>query len=318
MTRNDDRRDEVDAALRMLPLPSDDEARLRSDDSARRALLQEVLMSDPTPSRSRWLRHRRVVVGGAVAAVLVGAGAVAVADVFTSGTQLYAGCLINGGDADTVGGGFSDLRLSADPVGACQEEWVTHVGTEAPPMTAYVDAEGQVSVIPDGWKVPDGLDALPADVTPDTSLVDLEFALNNEGSDFGACLDQAQGEALARSILDELGLTDWSVQTHPEAEWGDGACAVAGADAETSTVFLNARPDDGGLAQHFPALAEFIAMTEAECLALPAAVTRLEETVGTEMGIIKLTQVEDAAADCTTVEVVSGGSVFVELTGPSS
>src|SRR5262245_23717144 len=225
--------DPVDVVRHVAPAvepPSALLERVRSD------LMTTITESDPIPARRPSRRRRRWAVPIAAAAVLATAAAGWAAVRHDSSTNTAIGCP----HRDRGGNSTFIAAVTGDPVVDCGNAWRDMFGTEPPPMTAYDTGSGGVVVLLDGEPVPDGYTRLAPGPHVDTTLIQLQAALDDSGSGLTSnCFDEPGARNVVERELDRLGLDDWTVtvdESRPPT--GAASCAYFVVDAEQQEVQL--------------------------------------------------------------------------------
>ncbi|MEK7425625.1 MAG: hypothetical protein AAB131_17500 [Actinomycetota bacterium] len=132
-----------------------------------------------------------------------------------------------------------------DPVQSCQQAWrngafETIPAAEPPPLIPCISGDGALAVIPGDEATCEELDLASFDPTPDpegekirAAIALIETRITQE-----ACLEATAAIGVVEEILDDAGLTNWTIvpptETFPEAE----PCASAGFDLPTMTVYI--------------------------------------------------------------------------------
>lgn len=261
--------------------------------------------SVPTRRKKRWL-----VPGVAVAVLATAAAGYALTrDV---GTTTEVSC--PDGIVDAVTG---------DPVADCASLWRQQNGTEPPPLVAYDNQLGSISVVPADAPVPSDWTPLETGVIQDPRLIELDAALADYGDGLNArCYTPADAQPLAEAALQRLGLADWSVRIDPERLGGDGTCAVHVLDPDAKTVVLFGLemappPADAPFARLASIVQEEI---DHQCLKLQEAVDAVRR-IAADLGIdepageLIIHSVPDASATCSRTDVNVGGRIEVTVRG---
>src|SRR5262245_22831912 len=318
--------DPVDVVRHVAPAvepPSALLERVRSD------LMTTITESDPIPARRPSRRRRRWAVPIAAAAVLATAAAGWAAVRHDSSTNTAIGCP----HRDRGGNSTFIAAVTGDPVVDCGNAWRDMFGTEPPPMTAYDTGSGGVVVLLDGEPVPDGYTRLAPGPHVDTTLIQLQAALDDSGSGLTSnCFDEPGARNVVERELDRLGLDDWTVtvdESRPPT--GAASCAYLVVDAEQQEVQLigmGPAPSEAGPYRIFAA--ELDQRLRDQCVGLDAAadITRgvaaatdvssyTDYAFTEESGLLNIHTVEDPSATCTRADVDVGGAVEVTLRGPA-
>lgn len=301
-------------SLRRLSAASDAEAAAIFDVAGCEALLDSVTrLPHGRPRRApRTTSRRRLVL--AVAAVALVAIATAATWVALRGAPARdttsVECVIQG--VDTV-----IPASSGDPVHDCTVEWKRELGNAAPPLVAYDNTIGGVTVLPRGQKAPANWRTLESQ---NVALIELQNALDDyiAGLNSG-CFDAKAATSLADTDLARFGFRRWTINIRS----GAGACVGSGfVDPASRTVTLTPMSDPtlphwkpGELAARLRPLAK-------ECESLPAAVASAR-AVARDLGLSEsargydLNAVKDNSLRCATIYETVGGTIFLTVRGPS-
>ena len=225
-----------DALLRAEPVGADDEVAA--------GILRRVLSSGTIPAGHAVRRRRRVGIA-AVTAILVSAGGVVAAMGILrqqSSDDRSVSCW-----SDTSNPPSEQIVISneaGDPVATCQALWDSG-RFQRPPATptrflACVTSSGIVAVIPsDGATTCGNLLLAQFDPTPNPqaeALRDVEAQLSATVNPT-TCLPSGKAEALTRRLLDDHGLSDWTIVV-AQPFTATAPCATVGLDPTTSTAYL--------------------------------------------------------------------------------
>jgi RNA polymerase sigma factor (sigma-70 family) len=227
--------------------------------------------------------------------------------------------------------------VSGDPVADCASLWHRVIDNDPPPMTAYDNGRGGVSVLLASEPVPAGYTPLQPGPFQDTSIIELQETLEDIGSGLGsACFDEEAARDLTQRQLDRLGLVEWIITVdETRVPDGDLLCANPAVEGEFSQVVLfgtenwfQGAPSD----PYYGYAASLQDELAARCLPLEQA-TDLARALAAETRIVVdgaaiamtqepwapiLNQAEDPDADCTRATITVGGFVFVSLRGPTA
>lgn len=313
----------TDAAVRRLPLDSDEQVRLRSDRDAKQALFQEVtrmpveLSEAPTaPTQRPRLPRRSLVLVATLASLSVAAIAGAVAMFSSSSTSV--GChLPDGGVA------IADA-ITGNPLTDCAQTWQQVTGEQAPPLAAYDNGSGGIEVLPADEPAPDGWTRTDPGTVQDPVVIELEAALDDIADGLPAeCRLLNDAEQVAQFELTRLGLGGWSVVSERGEADGTDTCTYFYLEPAQRQVVLI--PLEGVVAPadspHSVYARDLAAHLERECLNLEEA-GRVAADLATEAGLdpsaVVVYEVHDDAATCTRTDVNVGGRVEVTLRGPAA
>src|SRR5205085_2100789 len=184
-------------SLQRLSAVSDAEAAAVFGVAGREELLADLthLPFGRGASARRAQRSRRPLVL-ALAVVVAAATAAAAWAILGSSAQETTSieCVIAG--TDTI-----IPASSGDPAADCALQWQRDLGTTPPPLVAYDNGEGGVTVIPSGEKPQAGWTALPGR-SQDVALIQLQESLDDYVNGLNStCLDGAAATALAHAKL---------------------------------------------------------------------------------------------------------------------
>jgi hypothetical protein len=208
---------------------------------------------------------------------------------------------------------------SGDPVADCQTEWRRDEGVAAPPLRAYDNTFGGVTVLPSSETPPAGWKPLQSQ---DVALIELQDSLDDAIAGLNAsCLDATAATALTERKLSEFGFARWTV-TVRSADAGSGSCYDGEyIDPASSTVALIPIGDPQTADPTVKKLAERpITQT---CESLPAAEPAARAAAdGLGLSESARTYELDATTDdslhCTSIYLTVGGTIFLTLRGPSA
>jgi hypothetical protein len=326
---NDQLMDDLRATRRV----SDEQVMAMADGQALAALRDGIVMSDrldgqllvEVPRRGWRLGRRRIIAGGAAAALAVTGAATAYAVFAHHAETAGIGCHLEPDAISIVS------PISGDPVADCTAA-ATRAGEIVPDgLTAY-QADGRIVVAPPSL-APKGGTPLPAGPVQDPHVIELAAALQDE-VDSPAGADQCgTGQAWAQyaeAEIARIGLDGWSVT-------GDTAshdCAYAFPDAATRSVMIEAREGVEGTQEAEPSRSEAAhpnahdlanlraalrSRISQECVTLDqaeqivrAAVRDNHFNAGEGLNI---TRVTDLDSQCARVDLALGGALDVRLHG---
>jgi len=236
---------------------------------------------------------------------------------------------------------------SGDPTADCAAQWQRDQGTAAPPLVAYDNAVGGVTVLPRSTKPPSGWKPL---LSQDVALIQLQESLDDYISGLNSgCYNATAATALAEAKLAEFGFTGWSVTVRNSGSAtasGAKACvSVNVVDPTTQTVTLipfsgvattlppsrlghenklvapQVRP---GTTDTTPQqLADKLRPLTQTCQSLPTAVASVR-AAASSLGLsesartYQLDAVTDNSFHCASIYEAIGGTIFVTVRGPSS
>jgi hypothetical protein len=206
---------------------------------------------------------------------------------------------------------------SGDPAYDCAVVWRDDSGTEPPPLVAYDNGNGGVTVIPRGDKPDAGWTQLPDG--QDVALIQLQESLDDyiNGLNSG-CLSAEDATSLTEAKLAQFGLAAWTVRVRNE-----GTCTNADVvDPASKTVTLIASHAAAGSETTFQKLAVKLRPITKSCESLPAAVASVR-TAASALGLsesartYRLQTVTDRSLRCASISETVGGTIFVTVRGPA-
>jgi hypothetical protein len=295
----------------------------------------------PEPARDRARRprrRRRVTILIAAAVAVVGSTALGWALLSSARDTVAVECVIEG--TDTI-----IPAASGDPVADCAAQWQRDTGNPAPPLTAYDNGVGGVTVLPASQTPPPSYSPLPNGTVQNVAMVQMQQWLDDYvvGLNSG-CFGDATAVPMTEQALVRFGLVGWTVvpapqrdraasasqpvptgQQAPVARQDDGQlCVNVGildASSTTVTLMVSSGPGPGGSTEQ--QLAAALRPIAQQCLPLDEA-ARQVRSAADALGLsedardYELTEVPDPAADCTTITENVGGTIFLVLRGPAS
>jgi hypothetical protein len=329
------------ASLRRLAPVSDAQAAEVFGVAGREELLDGVTslsVDRETRPRPAW-RRRPLVLGIAVVAA-AGTAAAAWAILGSSARETTSvECVIRGVDSVIP-------SSSGDPAQDCAIEWKREVGGAAPPLRAYDNGVGGVTVLPRSVTPPAGYKRLASG--QDVDLIQLQSSLDDyiDGLN-SSCLDRSAATTLARSKLAQFGFTRWTIAVRspgssstnaptpkvkpggPQAAPGESTsgartCVASDiVDPATQTVTLIPTEVQTGGPQEamFLALADKLRPIGHGCDSLPDAVASAT-TAADGMGLsqaaktYELNTVVDNSMRCASIYETVGGTIFLTVRGP--
>jgi len=233
-------------SLRQLARVSDVEAAAVFGAAGREELLEELtrLPVGRRVRRQPIVRRRPFVLAVAFVATLATAAA-AWAIFHTSAQETTSvECVIKG--VDTI-----IPATSGDPAADCAVQWKRDEGTAAPPLRAYDNGDGGVTVIPSSETPPAGFKRLVSG--QDVDLIQLQASLDDFVNGLNSsCLSGAAATSLTEGRLSQFGLAGWTVSLRDNGSAGSASPAPAetkqaprekatGTRAGTSTSSTRAR-----------------------------------------------------------------------------
>jgi hypothetical protein len=334
--------DPIELLSRIAPL-SDEEAADMFGTAGRERLLEAITRLSPSPARRARRRGRRPL--ALAVAVLVAIGTATVAWAITRGgarETTSIECLIAGVDTGID-------ATSGNPAADCAAEWQRERGTPAPPLVAYANSYGGVTVLPRSKKPPAGWRTLHSQ---DVALIDLQESLDDYLNGLNSsCLTSSQATAFVRQQLERRGFVGWTVNVRsaegsspgntpisttagsgprpaPGISTAGPTCTASNlVDPATATVTLIA----GNIAKPPPnwlpgRLATSLRPLTKTCLSLPAMRKTVEQNAS-QLGLspeppanrttYELNAIQDDKLRCTTLYETVGGTINLILRGPT-
>jgi hypothetical protein len=281
-------------------------------------------------SRPRVMRRRRPLVLALAVLVLLGTAAAAWA-IFRSSAQETTSveCVIAG--TDTI-----IQATSGDPAHDCAVTWKRDTGTSAPPLAAYDNGLGGVTVIPSSQKPQTDWKPL---LSQDVALIQLQASLDDYiGGLNSSCLDGKAATALAEAKLARFGFTGWTVTVRSadagtaspptnaapviESAPGSRTCVAADVvDPASQTVTLIPMGVATGPETTFEKLAAKLRPLTQRCETLAAAMAAVR-SAASSLGLsesartYELNSVRDESLRCASVSETVGGTILVTVRGP--
>jgi len=305
-------RNPIDSLRRLSPA-SDAEAAAVFSAAGREELLDavtELPFGRSRPVRRTTPRRRLVLVVAAVA--LVGIATAATWAALRGGPAretTSVQCLIDGSDAVIP-------SSSGDPAHDCAVQFKRDNGTTAPPLVAYDNTLGGVTVLTRSQKPPKGWTVLPSQ---DVALIELQDSLDDYVAGLNSsCFDAKAATAFTDARLARFGFRGWTVDIRS----GTGQCVGDGiVDPASRTVTLipmgdpivpNWKPDE---------LAGKLRPLTRGCESLPAAVASVR-AAASSLGLsesaktYELNAVKDSSLRCASIYETVGGTIVLTVRGP--
>jgi hypothetical protein len=310
-------------ALPVGPLPADrlshqKEIVMRE---VRRSLELESLVPqvDPRPPRRRSTRRRPRRWSPLAAAALIVLSGAAIAWAVAASTArdtVSIRCEIEGVSSVIP-------AASGDPVADCAAQWERDTGSAEPPLAAYDNGKGGITVLPAVQAPPSGWTRLEGGEAQNVAIVQMQQWLDDYVAGLrSGCFDHVTAAGMTERALDRFGMDGWSVGPEPSSD--AGPCVDTGTlDPDTRTVTLRAldgRPNPGAPFEQLAAKLRSIAEL---CTSIDAAARQVRAAAG-DLGLFEeaheyeVTEVPDDSLGCTTITESVGGTIFVVLRGPSS
>jgi hypothetical protein len=332
-------RSSTDSLRRLAPVSDADAAAVFG--VAGRDELLDGLTSLPSGSRGherRSPRRRRrplVLALVVVAAAATAAGAWAVLHGSAARETTSVQCLIRGSDAIIP-------STSGDPAHDCAVDFRREFGTAAPPLAAYDNGHGGVTVIPQS--VTPQADWKRLVSGQDVDLIQLQNSLDDFLNGLNSsCLGSAAATSLTQAKLAEFGFAGWtvtlrgagsggsappptgngSVKQAPTVKAGASTCwNMDVVDPSTQSVTLMPTGVPSGLPQtSFEKLAAKLRPLTRSCESLPSAVASVRAAAGS-LGLQEsnrtydLNAVTDNSMRCASIYETEGGTTFITVRGP--
>jgi hypothetical protein len=297
-------RSSIDSLQRLSPVSDADAAALFGA-AGREELLADVvgLPFGRARAQKRTPRPRPLVLAlAALAAAATAATAWAVLGSSAHETTSVE-CVIRG--ADTI-----IPSVSGDPAYDCAVTWKNDLGADPPPLVAYGNGNGGVTVIPRSDQPRAGWKRLPAG--QDVALIELQESLDDYVAGLNSsCLDARAATSLADAKLARFGFTGWTVAVRSDP----GACvATEIVDPGTQTVTLIRSGEPGPAAAQ--QLAGRLRPLTRSCESLPAAAAAVRAAA---KGLTyDLNVVKDNSLRCASIYETVGGTIFLTVRGPSN
>jgi hypothetical protein len=307
----------IDALRRLSPISDVDAAAAFGADHEE--LLLVDLISLPFGrgvGRRRAPRRRRLVL--AVAALAVAGIATAATWVIvrapareTTGVE----CVISG--VDTV-----IPSSSGAPARDCAAEWRRELGVAAPPLTAYDNTYGGVTVLPRSQRPPAGWRTIKSQ---DVALIELQDSLDDTINGlYSKCVDSSAATAFTKAQLAVFGFTGWTVSLESGSAQPPGVRTCSGAayvDAARRTVTLSTFGVPAGPPDQPQELADKLRPVTKTCESLSAAVASVR-AAASGLGLSEsargydLNTVTDNSMRCASIYETVGGTIFITVRGP--
>jgi hypothetical protein len=323
----------IDSLRRLSPVSDADAAAVFG--AAGREELLAGLTRLPV-GRPRWeTRPRRRSQVLALAAVLaVAATATAAWALLGSSARETTGieCSVDG--TDTI-----IPATSGNPAHDCAVALRRDSGTAPPPLVAYDNTQGGVTVLPRSAKAADGWKPIRSQ---DAALIQLQESLDDYVAGLNSsCLDSAAATHLADAKLAQFGFTGWAVtvrsadggttsQSSPpnaapvmKDTPGSRTCVTSDiVDPATQSVTLIPTSIATGTEKALQNLADKLRPLTQTCESLPA-VARAVRTAANNLGLsesartYELNAVTDNSLRCAAIYETVGGTIFLTVRGPS-
>ena len=289
-------------SLQRLARVSDVDAAAAFGVAAREELLDGVVRA-PVGRRATRVRRPLVVALAAVAVVAVATAATWAILGSSARETTSIECVIDG--TDTI-----IPAVSGDPAYDCAVTWQSDLGSTPPPLAAYDNGSGGVTVIPRSEKPEASWKPLPAG--QDVALIQLQDSLDDYVAGLNSsCLSAEAATALTEAKLARFGFRGWSVTVRNQ-----GSCTNADViDPAGKSVTLISGGGASGAKTSYQKLADRLRPLSVTCESLPAAVASVRAAA---KGLTyELHAVEDDSLRCTSIYETVGGTIFVTVRGPA-
>lgn len=208
--------------------------------------------------------------------------------------------------------------VSGDPAYDCAIVWQNDVGSVPPPLAAYDNGDGGVTVIPRAEKPASDWKRLTGG--QDVALIQLQESLDDYIAGLNSsCLSAQAATALTQAKLAQFDLRGWTTTVRAQ-----GTCTNAEViDPASKTVTLIPIGGAAGPKTVFQKLADKLRPLTHTCASLStaaASVRAAANSLGMSEGArtYQLQAVTDTSARCATVYETVGGTIFLTVRGPSS
>jgi hypothetical protein len=306
----------IDSLRRLAPV-SDSEADAAFGVGGRDELLAGVTdLPLGRQARQRPTMRRKLVLAVAVvAATATAATAWAVLRGSAAHETTSVECVIHGVDAVIP-------STSGDPAHDCAVEWTRELGSAAPPLRAYDNGLGGVTVIPRSLQPQAGWKRLVSG--QDVDLIQLQDSLDDYVNGLNSsCFVSTAATTFTQARLAQFGFTGWTVAVRNSGSSAGTKACVGGAlvDPTTESVTLSSSPAPTGTTTVFEKLAAKLQPVTQSCESLPAAVASVRATASS-LGLSEsprgydLNTVTDNSMRCASIYETVGGTIFLTVRGP--
>jgi hypothetical protein len=308
----------IDSLRRLAPI-TDGEAGAVFGGAGREELLAAVTdLPFGRGALQRPSRRRRpfVLAIAAVAAAATATGAWAVLSGSPAQETTSVQCQINGNDAVVP-------STSGDPARDCAVEYKRDFGAAAPPLTAYDNGLGGVTVLPRAQKPPAGFKTLPSG-SQDVELIQLQDSLDDYINGLtSSCLKSNAATELAKSRLEQFGLVGWAVTVRNSGSASSPGTCFAGNLVDPATQTVTLIPTEGPIEPATAhSLADKLRPLTRSCESLSTAVAKVRADAD-ELGLsesaraYELDAVKDNSRSCASIYETVGGTIFLTIRGPN-
>ena len=199
---------------------------------------------------------------------------------------------------------------SGNPAADCAAEWQREEGTAAPPLRAYDNTHGGVTVLLRSATPPAGFKPIESQ---DVALIELQSSLDDAVAGLNSsCLDGTTATNLANRKLAQFGFNGWTVSLRSAAA---GACYDAEyIEPSSSTVTLISLGAPATADPAIAKLADRLRPITQRCESLPAA--EADARTAAEGLTYQVNAVTDNALRCSSVYETVGGTIFLTVRGP--
>lgn len=316
---------------RANPVPDPERLPDGPDSSTAQAMLEDTIAVPPQP-HNRPRRRRVVLLSAAGLAILAMAA-----------TWAF---VIQPEETTEIQCAHSHIMpaVSGDPVADCAAE-LDRMGIDHGPLAAYVNRGGGVAVFEVGEDVPSWYQPLDEDFRQDVAIIELERALSDVTTGLESdCYSTDEAVPIVERELDRVGL-EWAIGIGIDTDGskriadGESTCAYAIPTPEESQVTLISldAPDSDRVAEfgeepwtvpseqlHERLSDECLNLDEAAVIARGLFSQLAQEWLANagiededESYVIPITRTVDTGAACTRATVTVGGTVFIDLRGPT-
>ncbi|HZT83914.1 MAG TPA: hypothetical protein VE984_00650 [Gaiellaceae bacterium] len=209
---------------------------------------------------------------------------------------------------------------SGDPAHDCAREWRRELGSAAPPLVAYDNTYGGVTVLPRRATPPAGWKAIRSQ---DAALIELQDSLDDLINGLNSrCLGPEAATRLSEAKLEQFGFTGWTVGIRdPQSAELPGACTnvdIVDPAAHSITLVAGPGPTAAGTSL---ALARRLRPLTLGCKSLTTAVAAVK-AAASDVGLSEsargydLNAVTDDTLRCASIYETVGGTIFLTVRGP--
>lgn len=283
--------------------------------------LLDGVVGAPVGRRGPVTRSRRPLVV-AIAVVMAGALAGGAWAIFDSAAHETTSIECSLGGTDTI-----IQAVTGDPAYDCAVTLKDDLGSDPPPLAAYDNGNGGVSVIPRSEKPQAGWKRLPQG--QDVALIQLQDSLDDYiGGLNSGCPSDAAATSLTKAKLAQFGFAGWTVSVRSsdssstQSTSNTKACVTSDiVDPATDSVTLIPTAVATAPEAAFEKLADKLRPLTRTCESLPAAVASVR-SAARELGLsesartYELNAVADNSLRCASIYETVGGTIFLTVRGP--